>query len=381
MKILLDGLPLRGLLTGVSRYVRSLYGSMNQLSGVETAYFNGYGVQNEMPEQADPARWIRLTDAAWAMPAPITAAYQALQWLRVEAAVRKTQKSRDFDVYHGTAFTPAKAPHLPQVFTLHDLSLIRLRRMHPKERVMFADLFFRRRMRWAARIITPTEYIRTEAIEELGLDPEIVTSVPEAPDPMFRPAEPDEVERVRKKHNLPQEYLLFVGALEPRKNIDALIEALPFMRSEVPLALTGWKGWGDKPWLARARELGVDRLLHQTGYVADADLPPLYSGAAALVYPSVYEGFGLPVLEAMACGCPVVCSNAGSLPEVAGNAALLADPHDHEGLARAVDTALHDSQARERMVRQGLDRAAGFTWQAAAEQTLAVMRQAVEAQG
>ena len=159
-----------------------------------------------------------------------------------------------------------------------------------------------------------------------------------------------------------------------RKNLPLLIKALKMAKTKIPLIIAGWEGWGEKSWMVEIERLGLQQRVFIRGYVDDEDLARLYSGARALVYPSMYEGFGLPLLEAMACGCPVICSNAASLPEVAGNAAALFDAHDPEALAREIDRLIDESEFRNGLIRKGFDRSAQFNWGKSAQKTVDVFR-------
>ena len=151
---------------------------------------------------------------------------------------------------------------------------------------------------------------------------------------------------MRKQYNLTGEYLLFVGSLEPRKNLPLLIQAMQLCNTNISLLIVGWEGWGDKSWMQTIRESGLTQRIILTGYVDDETLACLYSGASAFVYPSLYEGFGLPILEAMACGCPVICSDVASMPEVAGDAAIRIDPASAEDLAAAIDLSDKGSECQ-----------------------------------
>jgi alpha-1,3-rhamnosyl/mannosyltransferase len=145
--------------------------------------------------------------------------------------------------------------------------------------------------------------------------------------------------------------------------------------TKIPIILVGWQGWGDKEWMRPINDHKLDGRVFFAGHVHDETLACLYTGAAAFVFPSLYEGFGLPILEAMACGCPVICSKAASLPEVAGKAALQVDPTDAEGLAHALEIVLTDSELRQTMIQQGIERAKQFSWQETAVKTLEVFNQ------
>ena len=370
MHIIVNALPLTGLLTGISRYVRCLYSQIEQFSGVQVSYFNGAQALQEMPRQAEPGSWMQRTERIWGMPDALVFSARSLHWLNFERLMRKACRGNNFNIYHETAFVPVAISDIPVVYTLHDLSLIKHSNKHPRERVWFFKLFFKRRMPYATHIITVSEFMRNEIIEDLKIHPDTITAIHEAPDPGFYPRSEEKISQILAHNEWPMEYILFVGTLEPRKNIAVLIKALARMKNKVPLILAGWQGWGDKQWLNEIKKLGLEKRIYIANYVDEETLACLYSGARAFVYPSLYEGFGLPVLEAMACGCPVVCSNVSSLPEVAGDAALYITPHDHDELAHKLDMVIGDDSIKEALIKRGLQRAQQFSWQKTAQQTV-----------
>ena len=193
----------------------------------------------------------------------------------------------------------------------------------------------------------------------------------------FNPArDAASIDAAAARYGLPKRYVLAVGTLEPRKNLTTLLRAFARLREgsavdpAVGLVIAGARGWLDDPIFEAVQSLGLERAVNFPGFVDDDDLPALYQGAELFVFPSLHEGFGLPLLEAMACGVPVVASNASALPEVAGGAALLVDPHDAEALAQAIARVLGDEALRARLRDAGVARAAQFSWQTAARRTL-----------
>ncbi len=374
MNILVNALPLMGLLTGMARYLRCLYREMQEIETASIAYFNGRKAIEKMPEQAEPGLWSRRTATLWSLPDPAIVGLQAAGWLMYEWRLRNASRRAPYDVYHETTFFPAAIKDVPVVYTLHDLSLIKFRDKHPRERVWYFDLFFKRRLPYASHIITVSDFIRSEIIEELKIPQQMITTVHEAPDPGFSPRSEAELSETLRRHGLPREYILFVGTLDPRKNLPLLLDALSICKTDVPLVLVGWQGWGDEEVWRGIEGLGLSRRVFVTGYVSEDTLACLFSGAVAFVYPSLYEGFGLPVLEAMACGCPVICSNAASLPEVAGDAALLIDPKSAESLAHSLDEICSDSELRDSLRTRGFARAAQFSWRETARRTLEVFQ-------
>ncbi len=348
---------------------------MMHFSDLEISFFDGKRIYTQMPKQAQPDQWIQNTDLIWKLPDAAVLGLRSIHWLIYEYRTRKNLQ-QNFDIYHETAFTPANIKNkIPQVFTLHDLSLMHYRHYHPKERVWFSDIFFNRRIHAADHIIVPSHYIKNEVCEYLSISEKQVTAIHEAPDPFFSPRPREQIRPVLSRLHLPEDYLLFVGTLEPRKNIEILIEALRCCSLPVHLVLTGWGGWGDKFWKEKIQKYGLTDRVHYTGYIDEEDLACLYSQAKALIYPSLYEGFGLPVLEAMACGCPVICSNAASLPEVAGDAALYFTPQKVDQLKDRIYKIYTDNILAEKMIKKGFQQASCFSWRQAAQQTRKVFYQ------
>lgn len=376
MKILVDAIPMTGLLTGIARYLRNLYSTMTLMDKVDASYFNGRTLADAMPPLADSVKWQNTTRSVRNLPDAVVFGLRAARWLKYEYHLNRICRNNPsaFSLYHETAFTPAKLTAVPTVFSVYDLSLRRYRDTHPKERVWLFEYFIKTRLRYASHIITISEFIKQEIIDEFNVPASMVTAVPLAPDPLFVPCSNDLVKTVRLKYNLPGSYLLFVSSLEPRKNIDLLIDALALAATDIPLVLVGWRGWGEKRWFEKIKDKNLKNRIFLTGHVPDHDLRAIYTGAQALVYPSLYEGFGLPIVEAMACNCPVICSDCASMPEVAGDAALLIDPARSDELAMAIETIVHDTDTRNDLMQKGLLRAAGFTWDHTAKQTLEVFK-------
>ncbi len=379
MKILVNAAPMAGLLTGIARYLRNLYAQLETMEGVEVMYYMGNTVSPEMPGLADAQKWQKTARSIRKLPAPLLFGLRAARWYQYEYGLNRTAQNgrAGIDLLHETGFTPARFTAAPSLFSMYDLTLRRYQETQPKERVMLFEYFMKTRLAHADHILTISEFVRQEIIDEFKVSPSMVTAVHLAPDPLFAPSHPGPVETVLNRYRLPREYLVFVSSLEPRKNIDLLIEAMAMTRTDIPLVLVGWQGWGEKPWLEKIQDKGLKNRIYFTGHLPDNDLKHVYAGATALVYPSLYEGFGLPILEAMACGCPVICSNAASMPEVAKDAAILIDPYGKADLASAIDTVVHDSDKRKFLIEQGILNAGKFTWEKTARKTLEVFKKVV----
>jgi len=374
MKILVNALPLIGLSTGVSRYVRQLYQQIERLPEIEVFYFDGIRVHRDMPKQAEPEKWIRSTAGIWKLPAPVVFALHSLSWLKYEWILRRVCRRNRYDMYHETGFVPAAVTGVPIVHSIFDLSLSKFRHAHPKERVWFNDAFFPRRIGYATHVVTISHFIEQEIADTLQIPASRISAIHLAPASDFYPRPLDRIRSIQNRYGITNGYLLFVGSLEPRKNLALLIQALQQCGSRIPLVLAGWEGWGDKDWQKSIAGTDLENRVIMTGYVDDETLACLYSGATAFVYPSLYEGFGLPILEAMACGCPVICSNVASMPEVAGDAAIRIDPKSADDLAHAIDRIVSDDALRSQLIADGFARASLFTWRKAAVASLGVFR-------
>jgi glycosyltransferase involved in cell wall biosynthesis len=229
----------------------------------------------------------------------------------------------------------------------------------------------------------PSDHTRRDIIETYKIEPERVSVTPLAASRHFAPADERDVRRVRERYKINGDYILAVGSIQPRKNLSRLIHAYSLLRqrrarAKLPqLVLVGKLAWLYGETLRAIREQGIEALTILTGYVPEADLPALYTGALSFVYPSYFEGFGLPPLEAMQCGAPVIAGNRTSLPEVVGDAGLLIDPFDVEALAQAIARVIDDSDLRERLRARGLERASHFSWRTTARLTLEAYKRAI----
>jgi glycosyltransferase involved in cell wall biosynthesis len=280
------------------------------------------------------------------------------------------------DVLHSPHHhTPLAAIGVRRVVTFHDVTFLLLPERYPLVRRLYMEGVTRAAARVARAVITPSRTVQDEVVRGLGVPRERVVAIYEAAGPQYAPLEEDSVGRVRWKHRLPNEYILSVGSLEPGKNRPRLLHAYASLRAqgiECPLVIAGQPAWHYEAEYDLVRALGLTEHVRFLGYVPDDDLPALYSGATVFAFPSLYEGFGLPVLEAMACGAPVVCSSVSATAEVAGDAAILVDPHDTGAIGEALGRALTDGPLRADLRARGLDRAREFSWERAARDTLSV---------
>jgi glycosyltransferase involved in cell wall biosynthesis len=279
-------------------------------------------------------------------------------------------------VYHATEhLLPRLAT--PTVLTVHDLIFERYPEHHTWRNRTFLRVGMRLFTQAATAIIAVSEHTRRDLMALYDLPAAKIHVVYEGVDPAFAPASPDEIARVHARYSPERPYLLMVGTLEPRKNHAAALRALARLKAwGLPhrLVIAGGSGWLFAPIRQQVAALGLDDDVTFAGYVPAGDLSPLYAGAACVLAPSLYEGFGFPVLEAMACGAPVVGSDISSLPEVAGDAALLVAPQDDAALAAAIHLVLTQPGLAAQLREKGLRRAARFRWATCAAETLEIYR-------
>lgn len=278
------------------------------------------------------------------------------------------------DLFHGTLNVVPLACPIPSVVTVHDLAFIRFPRTFRSYNRTYLDLATRASVRRADCICAVSEHTRREVIGLLGVAPERVIVTYNAARSHFRPPDPARLAQFRLQHGLPEQFVLYVGTLEPRKNLTTLLDAYAQVvrHSAVPLIIGGGLGWLYQPFFERLETLGLRDRVHIVGYIEEEDLPLWYAAATLFVFPSIYEGFGMPPLEAMACGTPVVTSNSTSLPEVVGDAGLMVPPLDADALASAILRLLCDVTLRDDLRTRGLQRANMFSWHTTAERTLQV---------
>ncbi len=266
-------------------------------------------------------------------------------------------------------------PGIRRVVTFNDVTFLLLPERYPRVRRHYMAAVTRAASRVADAVITPSDAVTSDVVKELGLKPEIVTTIPDAAGAQYVPSADSDVARVRGEHDLSETYILSVGSQEPGKNRTRLIQAFNRIHEQHPgvqLVVVGQPAWNYESDTNLVRQLGLQQRVRFLGYVPDGDLPALYAGATFSAFPSLYEGFGLPVLESMACGTPVLTSNVGATAEVAGDAAILVVPYDVDAIADAIARLLDEEDLRGQLRTLGLERASQFSWDRTARETLAV---------
>ncbi len=387
MRVLINGLSMAGARTGIGHYTAELYRSLLRLAGTDEVV-------------CFPAPWVRRARAAWAKarpwfervgparsPAVAGAARPArrnpLGVLRVAGRAvlarhfRATCRKGGIDLYHEPNIVPLPGD-LPTVTTLHDLGVVLHPEWHPADRVSHYERNFREGVERSAHFIAVSDFGRREVIEVLGVPPERVTRIYQGIRPGLRPMPAQETRLALDRLGLPERYLLYVGTIEPRKNVLTLLRAYCALPGEVrdayPLLLVGAWGWNSADVAAFLDEEGRYKNVRHVGYLAEKNLCALYNGARALAFPSLYEGFGLPPLEMMACGGAVLASTADALEETVGGQAHLVTPHDLDGWREALLRVTCDDDWWRQLRTGARDVARPFTWERCATETLTLYR-------
>lgn len=280
------------------------------------------------------------------------------------------------DLLHALAFVAPLAAPCPFVVTVYDLSFLRYPEAFRPFNRWYLSRFTASSVKRARAVITISESTRQDVIDFLGVPPEQVYTIYCGVDESFQPLPEPEIAAFRAAHGLPETFLMYLGTLEPRKNVDGLIRAYASWRQRAPnappLVVAGGKGWYYGKIFELVESLNLAESVRFPGYIPQEMLPLWYNAASLFIYPSHFEGFGLPVLEAMACGTPVITSTVSSLPEVAGHAARLVDPQDRQALSQAMAQVMSQPDLRAQMREQGLAQAAKFSWSKTAQQTVAI---------
>lgn len=289
----------------------------------------------------------------------------------------------DLDLVHDpTGIFPLSLAGCKKVVTIHDVfPFVTPQTSTALEKLVYC-LWLPLALRQADAIITISQHSKKDIIRYLPFTKEKIIVIPNGKNPAYQPLPVEHVQPVLEKLTIPTPYILYVGSLEPRKNLLRLLQAYACLRQEVTpwhLVIVGAKNfWKNAPVVETVENLGLKPWVHFTGFVEEEDLPALYNGADLFVFPSLYEGFGLPPLEAMACGTPVVTSNTSSLPEVVGDAAIMVDPYDVDAISEAMARVLSDPALAEDLRQRGLLQAEQFSWQKMAEETIEVYKKVLK---
>lgn len=375
MRIGLDGIPLAEAKTGVGHYTFELARSLALVAPSDS-----FTLISPRPPNSWPAN-----ESQCSAPANLHYARLrpgVLNWRWWSLSLPLYLRWRPFDLFHGTNYDIPLWNRRPTVVTIHDLSLLLHADTHEGHLVRRGRRRLPLMAQSASMIITPTQSVKGEVCAHLNIESSKVAVTPLAPRSIFRRIEREQTEETRRRLGIGNDFILFVGTVEPRKNLMTLARAFEELLRTTSLrpqlVIAGKEGWLMNEFFTFIREAGGANRVCFTGYLGDEDLRALYSSCSIFVYPSLYEGFGLPPLEAMACGAPVISSQVPAILETVGNAACLVNPKDVQELTGAMVRLLIDKQAREKLSLSGTERVKDFTWERTARSTLEVYQEALE---
>jgi alpha-1,3-rhamnosyl/mannosyltransferase len=379
LRVAFNATPLLSPLTGIGNYIVELGAALAATGEVDAYSFYRYRWRHEPP--CPPPEQFPLTAAVVQRIKPWLPFRGTLRVVAQQMGFSRGLREHRIDLYHEPNYVPLRYD-VPVVITIHDLSWLHYPETHPVDRVRWLMRGMPRAIDRARAIIVDSHFVRAEVIKEFGVAPERVHTAHLGVSKIYRQRSAEETVSTLQPLGLRHgNYLLTVGTIEPRKNVGHVLEAFAqipaAIRERFPLVIAGARGWRATEIVGRLRRLADLGQIRFLGHVGDDALPHLYAGAASFVFPSLYEGFGLPPLEAMASGVPVLASNRASLPEVMGDAGRMLEPDDVNDTAERIRAMLDDPVARAAMAQRGIARAAEFTWGACAAATRRVYTTAV----
>lgn len=371
MRVAFNATPLLSPLTGIGQYIVELSAALTATGDVDPYSFYWCRWRHESPRPPADLNGV-----------PLSLVQQVKPWLPFRGGLRIAAKQLGFsgglrrhaiDLYHEQNYVPL-GYDVPVVITIHDLSWFHYPETHPADRVRWLARGLPKALERAGAIMVDSNFVRSEVIETFGVAPERVHTAHLGVSSVYRQRTKEETAGALQSIGLSHgRYILTVGTIEPRKNVLHVLEAFAqipaAIRERFPLVVAGARGWRASDIVSRLRRLADRGQIRFLGHVGEATLPCLYAGAASFVFPSLYEGFGLPPLEAMASGVPVIASNRASVPEVMGDAGQSLEPDSPEDTAAKITALLDDPSERAAMAQRGIERAAGFTWEACAAVT------------
>jgi glycosyltransferase involved in cell wall biosynthesis len=355
-------------LTGIGNYIYNLVDGFAKIGKEQDIVCISYAQNESFPKTAQLV-----------IPNPLRNYFKKgyILWHLYMPLCLKISKTNPVEIIHspenGSLFFKVKP--IRQVITVHDVISTIYPESFTAATTIRYKLFFSRTLKSADKIIADSENTKNDLMRYYHVPDDKIKVIPLGVEKRFCRLNPEAVEDIRRRYHLDFPFILYTGTLEPRKNLPALIKAFSVIKLKhhhYKLVIAGMKGWKYQGIFDQVTALDLEKDVVFTGYVPDEDLPALYNAAEVFVYPSFYEGFGLPPLEAMACGCPVITSNTSSLPEVVGNAGIMIDPNDHDELVQAIDSVLSDLTLKEKLRELGQERAKEFSWEKCATETWSV---------
>jgi glycosyltransferase involved in cell wall biosynthesis len=351
---------------GIGRYVRELTSALSRLDPITQYKLFVLGAQlNGLPQQPSP-------NFIW-KPTRITPRWSARLWHRARLPIPIELFTGQIDLFHATDFVlPPTLLTTKTLLTVHDLSFVRVPETASPPLKTYLDAVVPRSVKRANHILADSQATKNDLIDLYKMPESKVSVLLSGVDKRFEPViNTHSLEQIRTKYGLHnKQYILSVGTVQPRKNYSRVIRSLAQLRQQgldVHYAIAGGKGWLEDEMYQTIKDTHLQDYVHVLGFVDDEDLPALYTSSECLIITSLYEGFGLPILEAMACGTPVITSNLSSLPEVAGDASILVDPLDIDAITKATYTIMTDSTQRNQLIEAGYQQVKNFTWKQSAK--------------
>ncbi len=356
---------------GIGRYTRELIHALaKEDANIEYRYFSAKPIAPSPIPNSIPQ-----TNNSSYHPAPLNERWLYRLWYRAQLPIPVQWVTGKLDLFHSPDFVlPPTSGHIPTLLTVHDISFAFFPEVYPPNLVAYLNKVVPRSVQRATHILADSQATKDDLVRVWHVSPAKITVLYCGADPRFQPIRDEkQITAVRQKYHLgKQPYILSVGTVQPRKNYQMLIRAFAPIAQEQPhnLIISGGKGWLYDEMLAEVGKQGLNGRVHFIGFVDDADLPALYSEAALFVMPSIYEGFGLPILEAMGCGTAVISSNVSSLPEVTGDTAVLISPNDQSAWTTAILDLLNNPTKQKQLIADGYEQIKQFSWQKSAQQLI-----------
>jgi glycosyltransferase involved in cell wall biosynthesis len=360
---------------GIGRYTRELVQALAAITNSDLSYrlfVAAAGRNFDLPPPADNFGW---------RPTAISERWLARLWFRLRLPLPIQYWTGPLDLYHATDFVlPPVKKGTRTIVTIHDLSFVRLPEMTMPGMSRHLNKWVSHSVRRADHVIAVSEATRQDLMALYQTPPDKISVIYHGVGPEFKAVrDTAQLMAVRQRYNLGEHpFILSIGTLQPRKNYRRLIQAFAQIDPPIKLVIAGGKGWQCDEIFAEVEQQKLQDRVIFPGFIAEADLPALYNAATLFIYPSLCEGFGLPALEAMACGAPVIASNQSSLPEVVGEAGLLVDPQDVDAMAKAMAHLLKNGDLRQKLSAAGLKQAAKFTWPEMGQKLLALYKRVEE---
>lgn len=378
MKVVINASSLASPLTGIGRYTYNLAYELIKSNDIELSLFNGRQLTDVLPPLLEYKDQKYKTLLKSLIRDNVPYSHQILRLSR-EYFFKKSTKESSFNIYHDPNYLCYKSD-IPTITTVHDLSWIKYPELHPPARVNAMNNYFEKSLASSVHIITDSEFIKSELESIYNYPKKNISTIMLGVDNNFRPRDEKDCLSVLRNIGINyKKFILSVGTIEPRKNIKSVLSTyclLPLsIQEEYPLVIIGMKGWLEKENIRSIRKLSTSKKIIFLDYIDDAKLAILFSSAKLLFYPSLYEGFGLPVLEAMASGTSVITSNVSAIPEVIGRDSILHDPLDDDQFSQSIQRLILDNEYRKNYEKKLLLRSKKFSWKKCSTQTINVYKQ------